>query len=63
MVPKGKVREVAVMLKAIHAQERREEALKKVESIANKIQNMKLKKAAAIVTDAIQETLEYMFFP
>lgn len=63
MVPKGKVREVAVMLKAIHAQENREEALKKAESIAMKLENMKLKKAAAMVTNSIHETLEYMFFP
>ena len=37
MVPKGKVREVAAMLKAIHAQENRDEALKKAKSVTKKL--------------------------
>ncbi len=44
VVPRGKVREVAAMLKAIHAQEDRQEALKKAESVAKKLKEMKLKK-------------------
>lgn len=63
MVPKGKVREVAAMLKAIHAQEDREEALKKARAVAEKLQQMKLKKASQMVNDSIHETLEYMYFP
>jgi transposase-like protein len=63
MVPKGKVREVAAMLKAIHAQENREEALKKAESVIKKLSGMKLKKASGMVKESIHETLEYMYFP
>ena len=62
-VPKGKIREVAAMLKAIHAQENREEALKKAEAVAEKLMKMKLKKASEKVSESIYETLEYMTFP
>ena len=63
VVPKGKIREVATMLKAIHAQESREEAQKKAESIAAKLEAMKLKKAAQILRGGIAETLTYYAFP
>jgi transposase-like protein len=63
MVPKGKVRVVAAMLKAIHAQEDREEALKKANAVIEKLEVMKLKKASSLVKDGIEETLEYMYFP
>ena len=63
VVPKGKVREVAAMLKAIHAQENREQALAKTEYVHNKLLEMKLSKAAAMVHQGIEETLEYMYFP
>jgi putative transposase len=62
-VPKGKVREVAAMLKAIHAQEDREEATLKAQAVVKKLEGMKLGKAARMVADGIQETLEYMVFP
>ena len=51
------------MLKAIHAQENREEALKKAEAVAEKLMKMKLKKASEKVSKSIYETLEYMIFP
>jgi putative transposase len=63
VVPKAKVREVAAMLKAIHAQEDRTEALKKAQSVSEKLISMKLPKASQKVTECIHETLEFMHFP
>ena len=63
MVPKGKVREVAAMLKAIHAQESREEAIRKAVIVAKKLEMMKLGKASKLLSDGIQETLSYYDFP
>ena len=63
VVPKGKVREVAAMLKAIHAQENREEAIRKAGSVAKKLEVMKLGKAAKLLSEGIQETLSYYDFP
>jgi transposase-like protein len=62
-VPKGKVRAVAAMLKAIHAQEDREEALAKARSVVKKLTQMKLKKAAELLQEGIEETLSYYSFP
>ena len=62
-VPKGKVKTVVAMLKAIHAQEDRKEALKKAASVVKKLQSMKLRKAADTVKDGIEETLSYYAFP
>ena len=44
VVPKGKVKEVVVMLKAIHAQEDRREAEKKAADVVAKLHAMKLSK-------------------
>jgi len=63
VVPKGKVREVAAMLKAIHAQEDRQEALAKAENVVAKLEEMKLSKAARMVRESIDETLTYYNFP
>jgi len=63
VVPKGKIREVAAMLKAIHAQEDRQEASRKAQAVSSKLEGMKLAKAARLVADGISETLEYMEFP
>ena len=62
-VPKGKVKEVAAMLKAIHAQEDRQAAEAKAQAVAEKLEAMKLSKAAAIVREGTVETLSYMAFP
>ena len=62
-VPKGKVKVVAAMLKAIHAQEDREAARRKAEDVAEKLEAMKLDKAARIVREGVEETLSYMAFP
>jgi len=62
-VPKAKVKEVAAMLKAIHAQEDRAAAMEKAEAVAAKLDAMRLGKAAATVREGYEETLRYMFFP
>ena len=63
MVPKGKVRDVAAMLKAIHAQEDAREARSKAQTVVKKLVQMKLKKASELVQDGIEETLGYSYFP
>jgi putative transposase len=63
VVPKGKVKQVAAMLKAIHAQEDKGEAQKKAEAVANKLEAMKLTKAAGLVREGAEETLGYYEFP
>ena len=63
VVPKGKVREVAMMLKAIHAQESKAAAREKAEQVAERLHAMKLTKAAQKVDDSIEETLTFMDFP
>jgi len=62
-VPKGKVKVVAAMLKAIHAQEDAEAAREKGQAVLRKLATMKLAKAAQIVRDGFEETLSYMTFP
>ena len=63
LVPKGKAKEVAAMLKAIHAQEDRAAALKKAEDVVEKLASMRLGKAAELVRESVAETLSYMDFP
>ena len=63
VVPKGKVKEVAAMLKAIHAQEDKKEALRKASLVIKKLQSMRLSRAADIVKDGISETVSYYAFP
>jgi transposase-like protein len=62
-VPNDKVKAVAGMLKAIHAQESRESALGKAVAVAEKLDAMKLSKAASILREGIDETLSYYYFP
>jgi transposase-like protein len=62
-VPHNKVKAVASMLKAIHAQEDRQEARLKAESVAGKLVSMKLSKAASTVRAGVEETLSYYSFP
>lgn len=63
VTPKGKRKEVAAMLKAIHAQEDRTAARQKAADVVKKLEKMRLGKAAGIVRDGIEETLSYMSFP
>jgi transposase-like protein len=62
-VPKGRVKEVAAMLKAIHAQEDRQAAEEKIVAVLKKLKNMKLTHAAKIVEEGGKETLSYYDFP
>jgi putative transposase len=62
-VPKGKVKDVAYMLKAIHAQEDRHAAQAKARSVAEKLRKMRLSKAAELLEAGVDETLSYTFFP
>jgi transposase-like protein len=63
VVPHGKVKYVATMLKAIHAQEDKQAAIEKAHSVAKKLKEMKLPKAAELVLNSIEETLTYYDFP
>ena len=62
-VPREKVRIVAAMLKAIHAQEDRAAAMEKARAVAAKLREMKLGKAATHVEQSVEETLAYMDYP
>jgi putative transposase len=62
-VPKGRVKEVAAMLKAIHAQEDREAAEEKIVAVIRKLKSMKLANAAKIVEQSGGETLSYYELP
>jgi hypothetical protein len=62
-VPTGKVKEVAAMLKAIHAQEDAKAAKEKALQIVEKLRAMRLAKAAEIVENGIGETLSYYNMP
>jgi transposase-like protein len=63
VTPRGRRKEVAAMLKAIHGQEDRQAAREKAAAVAQKLESMKLGQAAAIVREGVEETLSYMAFP
>lgn len=63
VVPSGKVREVAAMLKAIHAAEDRDAALTKAAQVIEKLKQMRLPKAAEKVQAVLPDTLTYYSFP
>ena len=63
VTPRNKVKTVAMMLKAVHAQENKEAAREKASQIIRKLREMKLSRAAQKVEDGIEETLTYMDFP
>ena len=63
VVPNKMMGQVVAMLKAIHAQEDRESAMKKAQMVIAKLQEMKLPKAADKVREAIPDTMTYMSFP
>lgn len=63
LTPRGKLKEVAAMLKAIHAQEDKVAARSKAKAVVEKLMTMKLSKAAATVQEGIEETLTYMDYP
>ena len=63
VVPRSKVKHVAKMLKAIHAQESKKAAREKARAVIAELREMKLKEAAKKVEDGIEETLTYCDFP
>src|ERR1700677_2640807 len=60
VVPKSKVKDVAAMLKAIHAQEDRQAALDKAQAVVEKLETLKRPKAAGSVRAGGADTLSYM---
>jgi putative transposase len=62
-VPNTKVKQVANMLKAIHAQESLAAAQQKAQSVIAQLAQMKLTKAAELVEQSIAQTLTYYAFP
>ena len=63
VVPRGRVKKVAMMLKAIHASEDRDAANEKAQSVIKKLKKQKLPQAAKKLEDSIHETLAYYDFP
>ena len=63
ITPRNKMKPVAMMLKAIHAQESKEAAREKAIQVTEKLKEMKLRSAAKKLQDGIEETLTYMDFP
>ena len=63
VVPRTKVKDVAAMLKAIHAQEDLEAAREKIKAVVEKLKKMKLANAAKMVEEGAEETLSYYYFP
>jgi len=62
-VPRNKTRDVAAMLKAIHAQESREAAVGKASNVVDQLRQLRLGKAAELVEAKIGETLTYYAYP
>ena len=62
-VPRPKMREVAAMLKAIHASEDVHEAREKALRVGAKLREQRMPKAAELVEGGIEETLAYYAFP
>jgi transposase-like protein len=58
-VPSTKVREIAAMLKAIHASEDIVAARKKAVRVMKKLRTLRLNKAAELVESAVEETLTF----
>ena len=63
VTPNRRKKEVAKMLKAIHAHEDKTAAREKARAVEVKLRSMHLSKAADKVRDSIEETLTFMGFP
>lgn len=63
VTPRNKMKTVAMMLKAVHAQENKEATREKAGQVIEKLKEMKLASAARKLQDGIEETLTYMDFP
>jgi len=62
-VPKSKVKLVAKMLKAIHAQKSKKAAREKAAAVVVELREMKLRDAPKKIEDGVEETLTYADFP
>lgn len=62
VVPKSKVKIIAKMLKAIHAQESKKASRGKAKAVVAEPRAMKLKEVAKKVEDGIEKTLTYCDF-
>jgi putative transposase len=62
-VPRPKLREVAAMLKAIHAAEDVQAAKEKALQVIAKLRKQRLTRAAALVEASVEETFAYYSFP
>lgn len=62
-VPRAKMAEVALMLKAIHASESRTAAEATAERVRARLEDMKLPKLAEWIAATVGETLTYYWFP
>ena len=62
-VPNTKVADVARMLKAIHAQEDRKAAKAKAAEVVSRLKEMRLKSAAELMEQKVEETLTYYGYP
>lgn len=63
VTPRSKVKLVAKMLKAIHAQESKRVSREKAKAVVAELRAMKLKEAAQKIEDGAEETLTYADFP
>ena len=62
-VPSTKVREIAAMLKAIHASEDIAASREKAVRVIEKLRGLRLTRAAELAEAAVEETLSYCAFP
>jgi putative transposase len=62
-VPRTKAREIATMLKAVHAQEDRDAARHKSSLVDEKLCSLRLEAATKCFQAGVEETLSYMSFP
>lgn len=63
VTPRSKMKLVAKILKAIHAQESKKAAREKAKPVVQELRSMKLQEEAKKVEDGIEETLAYCDFP
>lgn len=61
MTPRGKIREVSRMLKAIHAQEDKDSARRKAEEVVRKLKELRLERASRVASEGYEEPLTYDF--
>ncbi len=63
VIPRSKMKTVARMLKAIHAQESKAACRKKAKEVADMLRAMRLPEVAKSIEDGVEETLTYTDFP